>query len=457
MLGASAVSELREGFAGDIVLPTDPDYGTARTVWNGMIDRYPAVVARCTGAHDVIRAVRFARDQNLIVAVRSGGHSVGGFSTCDDGILIDLSRMRGVRVAPEDRIARVHGGALLGELDREAQAFGLACPVGVVAHTGVAGLSLGGGMGRLQRRYGFTVDNMLSVELVTGDGRLVRVSGDEHPELFWGIRGAGPNFGIVTSFELRLHPVGPDVIQGGLVFPMERAREVAAAFREAASAAPEDLFLSMGFGLAEEEDGLGPEMAGQPIVLIGATHSGSVDDAERDLRALRSLRPLHDGIEPRSYLAVQTANDEAMAWGKRFYMKGGFLADLPEGAIDACADQAAEQPGGCAISLWTQGGAVARVPEDAMAFTGRQSAFWLGAEAFWTDPAADQAHVAWGRRTMDALTPFTAAGKYVNDVVESGEDIVRSIYGEAKYERLVSLKRQWDPENVFRLNQNVRP
>jgi FAD/FMN-containing dehydrogenase len=456
-LDMSAVSEFREGFAGELVLPGDPEYDATRIVWNGMIDRYPAIVARCTGAADVVRAVRFARDRNLIVAVRSGGHSVGGFSTCDDGILIDLSRMRGAQVDPEERIARVNGGALLGELDGAAQAFGLACPVGVVAHTGVAGLSLGGGMGRLQRRHGFTVDNMLSVEVVTAGGRLVHVSEEEHPELFWGIRGAGPNFGIVTSFEFRLHPVGPEVIHGRLAFPMERAREAAAVVREAARTAPRDLFLSMGFGLAEEEDGLGTEMIGRPVALVGATHWGSPEDADRDLRPLRSLGPLADGIAPRPYLSVQTAADEAMAWGKRFYMKGGFLADLAEEAVDACADQAAEQPRGCAISLWSQGGAVADVPEEAMAFTGRNAAFWVGAEAFWTDPEADRAHMDWGRRTMDALAPFTAAGQYVNDVVETGDDVVRGIYGTAKYDRLVALKREWDPDNVFRLNQNIRP
>jgi FAD/FMN-containing dehydrogenase len=401
--------------------------------------------------------VRFARDHNLLVAVRSGGHSVGGFSTCDDGILIDLSRMGGVRVDPERRIARVHGGSLLGDLDHEAQAFGLACPVGVVAHTGVAGLTLGGGMGRLQRRYGFSVDNILSVDLVTADGRLVHVSEDEHPDLFWGIRGAGPNFGVVTSFEFRLHPVGPQVTHGSLLFPTERAHEVAGVFGEVASAAPDEIFLSLGFGLASEDDDLGPELTGRPIVWLVATHSGSGHDAERDLRRLRSLGPLRDDIEPRSYLSVQTASDETMAWGKRFYMKGGFMANLTQEAVHVCVEGAAEQPGGCSISLWAQGGATARVPVDAMAFTGRDAAFWLGVEAFWEDPVLDRTHVAWGRRTMDALTPFTSAGHYVNDVVESGTDVVRAIYGEAKYERLVGLKREWDPENVFRMNQNVRP
>jgi FAD/FMN-containing dehydrogenase len=454
---ASVLSAFEEEFGGDIVLPGDPGYDAARIVWNGMIDRHPAVIARCTSAEDAIRAVRLAREQDLIVAVRSGGHSVGGFSTCNDGVLIDLSPMRGVRVDPERRVATVRGGSLLGDLDKEAQAFGLACPVGVVGHTGVAGLTLGGGMGRLQRRYGFSVDNMLSVELVTADGDLVRVSEEQEPELFWGIRGAGPNFGIVTSFQFRLHPVGPSVTHGSLIFPMERAREVADAFLQAASESPEELFLSMGFGLAGEEHGLRPEMLDRPIVWLVATHSGPLEDADRDLRELRSMDPLRDAIEPRPYLAVQTANDEAMAWGKRFYMKGGFLDGLVQDAVDACVERSADQPGGCTISLWAQGGAIARVPPDAMAFNGREAAFWLGVEAAWVDPALDEAHVAWGRRTMDALTPFTTSGHYVNDVVETGDDIVRSIYGESKYRRLVALKRRWDPHNVFRMNQNVRP
>jgi FAD/FMN-containing dehydrogenase len=456
-LDASAVAGFAEGFRGEVILPADPGYDAARVVWNGMIDRRPAIVARCSGVADVIRSVRFARDHGLLAAVRSGGHSVGGFSTCDGGILIDLSRMRGVRMDPDRRVARVNGGALLGELDHEAQAFGLACPVGVVSHTGVAGLTLGGGMGRLQRRYGFSVDNMVSVDLVTADGRLVHVSEDEHPDLFWGIRGAGPNFGIVTSFEFRLHPVGPVVTHGALVFPIERAQEVAAAFGEAAATAPDELFLSMGLGLDDDEDDKGSEPARRPIAWLVLTHSGSLDAAERDLLPLRSLGALLDTVEQRPYLWVQTANDVATAWGKRFYMKGGYLGALAPAAIDVCVARATEQPGGGSISLWAQGGAVARVSADSMAFTGREAAFWLGVEAEWDDPSLDEAHIGWGRRTMDELTPFTIAGHYVNDVVESGEDIVRSIYGAAKYDRLVDLKRRWDPENVFRLNQNIRP
>ncbi len=457
-VNAAALTSFGESFEGEIVLPGSADYDAARVVWNGMIDRRPALVARCAGVDDVIRAIRFAREQDLVIAVRSGGHSVGGFSTCDDGILIDLSQMRGVQVDPERRTARVKGGTLLSELDDQAQAFGLVCPVGVVGHTGVAGLTLGGGMGRLQRHFGFSIDNMLAVDLVTADGERLRASEEENPDLFWGIRGAGPNFGIVTSFEFRLHELGRTITQGLAAFPGDRANEVAARAREYLAAAPDELMFSFGFGVATEDPPFLPEIAGRPVVLMGATHSGDPAEADAVLRPLRDLEPSVDSIEPRRYLDVQTSGDEEMAWGKRFYMKGGFLAELSDAYVDVGLERLTDPPGaGCSITLWAQGGAISRVPDDAMAFTGREAPFWLGAEAEWDDPALDDAHIEWGRATMDALLPFTAAGHYVNDMVETGEDVVRGVYGAAKYERLVGLKRAYDPDNVFRLNQNIRP
>jgi FAD/FMN-containing dehydrogenase len=456
-VSVAAVSSFGGDFEGELVVPGSAEYDAARVVWNGMIDRRPSIVARCSGVPDVIRAVRFAREQDLMIAVRSGGHSVGGFSTCDGGIVIDLSRMRGVRVDPESRTARVNGGTLLSELDREAQAFGLACPVGVVGHTGVAGLTLGGGMGRLQRRFGFTIDNLLSVDLVTADGQLLAVSESEHPDLFWGIRGAGSNFGIVTSFEFRLHEVGPDVVQGSIAFPAARAHEIADRFREYMDTAPDEASLSFGFVTAtEDEPSFPPELAGQPVVVVGATHSGAPEDAGEVLRPLRDAGPLFDTFEVRPYLEVQALADEEMAWGKRFYMKGGFLAALSEGFVDLGLEQATVAPGDeCWIGLWAQGGAIARVADDAMAFTGREAPFWLGIEAAWDDPSLDEAHRTWGRVTMDSLKPFTAAGHYVNDFAEPGD--VRAIYGAGKHERLVELKRAYDPDNVFRLNQNITP
>ena len=454
----AALASFSEAFEGEIVLPGSAGYDAARIVWNAMIDRRPALVARCAGVEDVIRAIRFGREQDLRVAVRSGGHSIGGFSTCDDGIVIDLSLMRGVRVDPEQRAAVVNGGALLGELDREAQAFGLACPVGVVGHTGVAGLTLGGGMGRLQRRFGLTIDNLLSVDLVTADGELLHVSESEHPDLFWGMRGAGPNFGVVTSFEFRLHEVGPDVVQGLIAFPAARAHEIADRFREYLDTAPDEESLSFAFVTATEDPPFPPGLAGQQVVLVGATRSGAPDDARDVLRPLRDAAPLFDTFDVRTYLEVQAIADEDMAWGKRFYMKGGFLAALSEAYVDLGLEQISAAPGGeCWIGLWAQGGAIARVADDAMAFTGREAPFWLGVEAAWDDPSLDEAHRNWGRVTMDSLSPFTAKGHYVNDMVETGDDIARGVYGPEKYDRLVGLKRAYDPDNVFRLNQNIRP
>ncbi|MGH2765907.1 MAG: FAD-binding oxidoreductase [Actinomycetota bacterium] len=451
---STAVASFREGFSGEIVLPGDDGYDGARIVWNAAVDRHPAVVVRPTGVDDVRSAVRFAREHDLVIAVRGGGHSVGGFSTCDDGMIIDLSAMRGVRVDPDTRTARVNGGSLLGDLDREAQAFGLACPVGVVSHTGVGGLTLGGGMGRLQRKHGFTIDNLLSVDLISADGRLVHASEEENADLFWGMRGAGPNFGIVTSFEFRLHPIGPQMVQGWAVHPLELAHELASLFGEFSRSAPDEVFSSFALAVAGPDD---PWPAGQPVVVLGGAHCGSADAAERDLRPLRDGEPLQDSIESKTYLAMQGAGDETFAWGKRFYMKGGFLDDLSDGFLDVATDHMSRAPGEVTVGLWAQGGAIARVADDATAFTGRSAAYWIGVEATWEDPSRDDDFVAWSREAWDALIPFTTAGHYVNDLVESREDLARAAYGDAKYERLVALKRAHDPDNVFRLNQNVKP
>jgi FAD/FMN-containing dehydrogenase len=452
------VTALRAAFDGELILPGDPDYDRARVVWNGIADRHPAIIARCTGTPDVIAALRFAREHELRVAVRGGGHSVAGFSTCDGGMVIDLSPMRDVSIDPKLRIARVEGGALLGQLDEAAQAFGLACPVGVVAHTGVAGLTLGGGMGRLQRRYGFTIDNLLSVDIVTADGKTLHVSDAENADLFWGIRGAGANFGVVTSFEFRLHPAGPAVVQGMVAHPAERAREAAALFADFVASAPDEVMVSLGFARATGEAPFSPEMANRPVVMIAATHSGSPEAAERDLKPLREgLEPIVDTFATKSYLTLQKMFDEEMGWGKRFYMKSAYMPALPGEAVDLCVEHLADPPGDCSIGLWAQGGAIARVPDEAMAFTGHKAALWVGAEALWQDPRQDDAHIAWGRAAMSALKPFTGTGQYVNDVVESGDDVVRAIYGDTKYQRLRALKRAYDPDNVFRLNQNIRP
>jgi FAD/FMN-containing dehydrogenase len=360
--------------------------------------------------------------------------------------------MRGADVDPERRTARVRGGSLLAELDDAAQAHGLVCPVGVVSHTGVAGLTLGGGMGRLQRKLGLTIDSLLAVEVVTADGRVVRASEDENPELFWGMRGAGANFGIVTSFEFRLHPFEGLVTHGTVTHPIERAEELAERFRELVDEGPDELWTS--FGMAVGGDARGP------VASVSVLHSGSPADAERDLAALRALGdPLEDSIESKPYLASQRLFDAPMEWGQRFSMKSSFLGSLPEALVRDWADQVSRAPAGAegGISIWCWGRAIAAVPEEATAFTGRDATCWAAAEIIWNDGALDDDCRSWARAVADLAAPHASVGRYVNDVTEVGRDVARMIYGDAKYERLVALKREWDPDNVFRLNQNITP
>ena len=449
----------RDGFAGDVVLPGAETYDASRAVWNGMIDRRPALIVRPTNAAEVVAALRFARDEDLAIAVRSGGHSLPGHSTCDDGVVIDLAGMRGVTVDPERRVARVNGGARLAELDDAAQAAGLACTAGTVSHTGVAGLTLGGGMGRLQRKLGLAIDCLRAVELVTADGRLVRASADEHPDLFWGVRGAGPNFGIVTALEFDLAPIGPEVSRGFLVYPAARAREVMGAFREFAPGAPDDVFASVFIGHPDPGDEVPAEHAGRPIVVLSLAFTGSEAEANRVLAPLLSLGvPLSGGLRRMGYLEAQHANDESLDWGRRAYSKSGFLGSLPDELIDALVAHVAASPGEDVFSIWAFGGAVGRVPDDATAFAGRTAPLWIGAECMWDDPALDAAHAEWSRRGIAITEPWSVTGRYVNDISDHGDEaMVRSIYGDARYDRLVALKRAWDPDNVFRLNQNIRP
>ena len=457
-LEGPSLERLRRDFRGRLILPGDAEYDHSRVVWNAIADRYPAIVARCTRVEDVVAAVRFAREHDLVIAVRGGGHSVAGFSTCDGGMVVDLSGMRDIRVDPAAQIARVQGGALLEQLDRAAQEYGLACPVGVVGHTGVAGLTLGGGFGRLERKHGFTIDNLLSVDLVSADGTVRHASEEDDPELFWGLRGAGANFGVATAFEFRLHPIGPNVTTAVVVLPIGRARDAAELYRELCRTAPSYMHLALSFSTAPGGRGASPGQRGVPTVGVGAAHFGDSKDAERDLKALRGqIDPLVETVTQTTYLELQKRSDEEMAWGKRFYMKGAFLNELSNAAVDTAAEHVSTASGECSISLWALGGATAEVAEDAMAFTGRGAAHWMDAEALWVEKEQDEDRIAWGRAAMAALKPYTRPGNYVNDVVEQGDDIVRSIYGNKKYDRLRALKRTHDPDNVFRLNQNIRP
>ena len=456
-LAPGELDQLRR-MCGDVITADDTSYDEARRLWNAIHDRRPAVIVRPTTAEKVATAVRFARDHDLVIAVRSGGHSAAGLRGPDGGIVIDLSAMRGVVADPQTRTARANGGALLGELDIAAQAHGLVCPVGVVGHTGVAGLTLGGGVGRLQRNFGLTIDNLAAVELVTADGRLVRASETEEPELFWGLRGAGWNFGIATGFEFRLKPFGPDLHRGVLTFPASQVRELWAIFRDYALTAPDAVSMIFGFDRAAPDAGYADDMVGKPIVYFAWNHSGAAEDVERDTAGLRvGPAPLTATIGSAPYLDIQTAHDLAFQWGSRSFITSNNANDVRAEALDELVELVATAPAAGTFSVTALGGAIARAPEDATAYTGREARFDMSSDANWTDPAEDDAAMGWCRRAMAIVEPDRTLGAYPNGNSDAGPEETRRLYGDAKLTRLAALKRAWDPDNVFHVNPNVAP
>jgi FAD/FMN-containing dehydrogenase len=457
-LTGAHVSRLRETFRDEVITPDADAYDDARRVWNAIFDRRPALIVRPTTVESVATAIRFARERDLEIAVRGGGHSASGHSTTEGGLVIDLSRLRGVTVDPARRVARANGGALLGELDIAAQAHGLVCPVGVIGHTGVGGLTLGGGVGRLQRHFGLTIDNLRAVELVTADGRTVRASISEEPDLFWGIRGAGANFGVVTAFEFDLREFGPLLHRGVRIYPASQVHEVWPMFRDFAAIAPDELSLILNMGRAEPAEDYPDSVAGQPVVAVAYNHSGDAAAVERDLAPLRAgPEPVSstDGSQP--YLEVQTANDLAMGWGHRSYIMGGYANDFRPAAFDAMVEHVAHAPEASSFAITVQGGAIGRVAEDATAYTGRDARFEMSADSEWDDPALDGTHRDWVRRATAIVAPDALAGRYVNEIAESGPEESRATYGDTKLARLARLKRAWDPDNVFRMNHNIPP
>ncbi len=451
---------LRSFVHGPVIGPGDEDYDTARGIWNGAIDRRPACIARCTGVADVVGAIRFARERDLQVAVRAGGHGVGGHALCDGGLVIDLSPMKGIHVDPQARTARAEAGVLWGELDRETQLFGLATVGGIVSHTGVSGVTLGGGIGWLMRKYGATVDNLLSVDLVTADGELVTASESENPDLFWGVRGGGGNFGIVTSFEYRLHPVGPIVLAGPIFYPLEDAPEVLRFYRELAAAAPDELTTIVELELAPPLPFLPEDVHGKPIVMVGACYAGAPEDGAEVVRPLKEFgSPIVDRLEPKPYVALQSTFDPLVPHGWHRYWKSVELPPLTDGAIDTLIDHTSRITSPRSYTIILQlGGALGRVPEDATAFSQRDAAHNVVINAVWTEEDADaERHIAWARDFFAAMDPHAGGRVYVNFLGEEGGNRVRQAYGARNYERLVELKRAYDPTNFFRLNQNIEP
>jgi len=460
MLDEATVEKFKASLGGELIQPNDDSYDDARKVWNAMIDKRPALIARCSGTADVITAVNFAREHDLLLSVRGGGHNIAGSALCDDGLTIDLSGMKGLHVDLKTRTVRAQPGCNLGDLDRETQVFGLAVPAGIVTDTGIAGLTLGGGFGYLTRRYGYTCDNLLSADVVTADGSFLTASEKENSDLFWGLRGGGGNFGIVTSFEYQAYPVGPQVTAGVVIHPMERAREVVGFFREFSAGASEELCCVLILRLAPPAPFLPKEVHGKPIVAIAVCHSGSLEDGERAVRPLKEFgNPLADIIAPKPFMVHQTLFDVAMAPGRNYYWKSHYLPEFSEAAGNVLMDHAAKITSPHSSILFFQlGGALARFGETDTPAGNRNAAYVLNVSASWEDPTQTDEQIAWARVCWSDMQQFSTGGVNVNFLTgEEGDERVRAAYGAANYKRLVEIKNKYDPQNMFRLNQNIPP
>jgi len=457
-LDASAVADLSQGLRGRVFTADSPGYDEARTIWNAMIDKRPAVIARCASAADVRRAVRFAREAGLDIAVRGGGHNIAGSALVDGGLVIDLSAMKSMRVDPARRIAVVEPGVTLGEFDHDAQAFGLATPVGINSTTGIAGLTLGGGFGWLSRTYGMTVDNLRSADVVTVDGEFVRASEQENADLFWGLRGGGGNFGIVTAFELALHQVGPEVMAGLIVHPFDDPGALLRRYREIALAAPNELAVWVVMRKAPPLPFLPPDVHGKEVVVFGVLHSGDMKAAERAIAPLRAIgKPIADVVSPHPYAGFQAAFDPLLAPGARNYWKTHDLAPLRDEALDIAIDAVRRLPGPqCEVILAQMGGAIRDTGEDATAYSGRDADWIVNVHGRWTDDTDDERCIGWARRLFKDLTPYATGHAYVNFMTGDEGDRVKTAYG-THYARLSALKKRYDPANVLRTNQNIAP
>jgi len=457
-LDDAALAELQAGFRGQVVGRDDPSYDAHRKVWNGSIDRRPALILRCAGVADVIASVKFCRVNGLPAAVRSGGHSFPGLSVADDVVVIDLSLMKGVRVDPQTRTARVQAGVLLGELDRETQAFGLAAPSGIVTHTGVAGLTLGGGIGWIMRKHGLSIDRLLRMDVVTADGEFLHATADENADLFWGLRGGGGNFGIVTEFEFELVPVGPTVVAGPIFWPMDDAPDVLRFYRDWVADAPDELMTILIHRKAPPLPFVPEELHGVPVVMVIPCWTGKVEEGEEVIRPMKEFgKPAADVCSAKPFLTHQAMFDPSFVPGRWYYFKSADVRAMTDEIIDTTVEHCLRISSPLtSFPIWQRGGAVARVGEDETAFSGRDAGFTynIGASTATADGFDEERE--WVRGFWAALEPhFTSV--YVNFLMEEGEERVRQAYGGAKYERLKALKRKYDPDNFFRINQNVPP
>ena len=456
---ALTTETLRAGLRGTLILPGEPDYDRGRRVWNGMIDRRPAAIVRCADESDVIHAIRFTRANGLLPAVRGGGHNVAGFGTCDDGVVIDLSPMKRIEVDAVSRRARAQPGLTWGEFDDATQAHGLATTGGLVSTTGIAGFTLGGGIGWLMRKHGLSVDNLVSVEMVTAAGERVRAGAGENPELFWGVRGGGGNFGVVTSFEYRLHAVGPVVFGGAIFHPLDRAGDLLRFYGDWAPDLPDEMTTMVAFLTAPPEPFVPRELVGTPMVAIALCHAGPVEQGEKLARPLRDVGPAPiDLLGPIPYGALQRMFDAGAPWGHHAYWKTEYLRALDDRTVATLCEHATRMRSPfSAIHIHHLEGAVKRFPDDGTAFAHRSARWVLNIVGLWPGPEGSDVHVGWVRELRQAIQPWATGAVYLNFLGEDGPDRVRAAYGAGKYARLAELKRAYDPDNFFRINQNIRP
>lgn len=456
-LSQSDVDALASGLRGQLLNQESAGYNEARTIWNAMIDRRPALIARCAGAADVTRVVRFAAERDLLLSIRGGGHNIAGSAVCDGGIMIDLTPMKSVRVDPVERRARVEPGVTLREFDAEAQAFGLATPLGINSTTGVAGLTVGGGFGWLSRKYGLTIDNLISADVVLATGELVRASAYENPDLFWAIRGGGGNFGVVTSFEFQMHNVGPQVLSGLIVHPLAAAKDVLQFYRDFVERTPEEFVCWFVLRQAPPLPFLSPEWHGKEILGLAVCYNGDLHEGELVAEPLRAFgKPLADVVAPTPFTAWQQVLDPLLTPGARNYWKSHDFRKIDDGLIDAFIDAAKRIPDPQTELAFAQlGGAVARVPAEATAYTHRDASFLINVHGRWADPAKDQKCIGWARDVLTATEQYSTGGVYVNFLTQEEEGRVTAAYG-SNFQRLVELKQRFDPNNLFRVNMNIK-
>ena len=458
-IDAASIDGLKAGLRGPLLLPGNPGFDDARSVWNAMIDRRPAIIVRCLGAADVITCVNYAREQKMMLAIKGGGHNIAGLAVCDGGLMLDMSLMRGVWVDPAARTARAQAGCLLGDVDRETQVHGLAAVLGFVSNTGIAGLTLGGGFGYLTRRFGWTCDTVLSMDVVTADGRLVRASEKESPDLFWGLRGGGGNFGVVTSFEYRVFPIGPEVTAGVIAWRAEEAEGVLKMYREITDHASPELTCAAILRNAPPAPWLPKEIHGKPIVALIVCHTGDTKDGEREMAAVKRFgSPVGDVVQRRPYVSQQSIIDATQPKGRRYYWKSEYLPGLTPSFLSKMIEHSRSMVSPMSALIVMQlNGAIEKLPADYSPVGNRDTAFVLNIMASWEHASNDAANIAWTRAAWSDLRAFSTGGTYVNFMTEDEpEERIRDAYGK-NYTRLAEIKTSWDPGNLFRMNKNISP